>query len=1034
MFALQLLEERPEFAQEASYKRLATDRRRERVLATLTQALAHPCGAVRDNCMNDLRVVGLPPDAVAQLLVGAIRKSRRAQKWIPLTYLLHSVTAMRIKEADVALAEAVSDLITPTSDLRVVSAAAKCLRRLRSSSDRIASALANYAQLGHTSGLPEVTQTLGRLGVEWAAITQLLEKRIVDMSKGRSSGKASQREINQLYKDVIEALAGAGEHHAEEVCGLLQKALVHPSSEVVCASARALGSIGQSQQVASWVLSRITSRHALPQKLAAITALRALAQGQIEGDTCQISPEVLETFIAALREVSIEVRRAATNEMKLLVPAIVDRDVSEALRELATDARLDVALRLDAAECMTAVYVEALRLGGGSSTDLTMEKVLERRRKHRQQASQEDLEEERRQREMDRHCRASIEAAEGLEETLREMMENGSDCSSGGVSSRKSSEWNIRRRAAHVLVEMAAAARKGTNSRLLTVLLSWAREDVSRAEAFVLLGQLGSRRQRVREVLVDAISDSSDRPGYLEAAGALAQIYAGRGYKGELAVQEAVESALIEMLLRSSDEDGHREGEAMAVRALVALYSPRVMHEDDATDDSRLIEVTFVKPGSLGISFGSRGLDVPPFITAIKPATEAADFEELVYGLVLKKVQDKDVLGFTDAIDYIKNAGRPVSLTFFQPAAKVSSSSNARDGTAGVGDHNDEMMEPPGVDATQEELDAYKEWLLLVHEERKPVAANATVGAGEQQTEYKSLLPQHSRLLLQRLAAFFHDIEMHTLWVLAAKTVMEFTAGPSDETVTTVHSTDLMETAEVAREAGIEALEYTLCHAPSAVVANVAAKALQVLNAQSDALSAHLVTQLGNWPIEEGTIIGALTLHDSAVLRQLLQYAAVRKSTNTNSHSFCLTQPGIPTCYLCPFLPSSPCFFQLHRGFQERICLFVHQAPASGDAATQRRAERARETAVAVLTAIVITTDLQASVCIEVLPTAASGAFLCGPLLRYFRGSRLADSRWRLKESLHMQLLQLQLAYPDCLDVAVLLQVSSRIASRSCLV
>ena len=32
----------------------------------------------------------------------------------------------------------------------------------------------------------------------------------------------------------------------------------------------------------------------------------------------------------------------------------------------------------------------------------------------------------------------------------------------------------------------------------------------------------------------------------------------------------------------------------------------------------------------------------------------------------------------------------------------------------------DEMMEPPGVDATQEELDAYKEWLLLVHEEKKP--------------------------------------------------------------------------------------------------------------------------------------------------------------------------------------------------------------------------------------------------------------------------------------------------------------------------
>ena len=109
--------------------------------------------------------------------------------------------------------------------------------------------------------------------------------------------------------------------------------------------------------------------------------------------------------------------------------------------------------------------------------------------------------------------------------------------------------------------------------------------------------------------------------------------------------------------------------------------------------------------------------------------------------------------------------------------------------------------------------------------------------------------------------------------------------------------------------------------------------------------------------------------------------------------------------------------------------VFACQAPTSGDTTAQRRVERARETAVAVLTAVVITSDLQASVCLEVLPTAASGGFLCGPLLRYFRGSRLADSRWRLKESLHLQLLQLQLAHPDCLDVAVLLQVSLHVSA-----
>ena len=57
------------------------------------------------------------------------------------------------------------------------------------------------------------------------------------------------------------------------------------------------------------------------------------------------------------------------------------------------------------------------------------------------------------------------------------------------------------------------------------------------------------------------------------------------------------------------------------------------------------------------------------------------------------------------------------------------------------------------------------------------------------------------------------------------------------------------------------------------------------------------------------------------------------------------------------------------------------------------------------------------------LPTAQSGTFLCEPLLRYFRGCRLADARWRLKEGLHLQLLQLQLSHPRCLDISVLLHV-----------
>ena len=481
MVALQLLDERPEFAQQDSYRTLAIDRNRKRALATLTQALAHPCGAVRDNWMNDLRVVGLAPEAVAQHLVDAIKKAKRKHEWIQLTYLLHSVTAMRIKEADTALAEAVADLITPASDLRVVCAATKCLRRLRSSSDKITAVLTTYLQSGHPSGMSEVTQTLARLGTEWDVIVQLVDKRLSDASKGKGSSHLQgrgQREVTQLWKDAIEALGGAGEHHAEEVCVSLEKALVHPTGEVVCAAARALGSIGESERVTAFTLGRITSRFPLPQKLAAITALRALAQAQIQGDTTrsatdegQVSSQVIDTFVAALREVSIEVRRAATNELKLLVPAVVDREISEALRDLVADPKLDLSLRLDAAENLCAVYVEALR----QATPMTMEKVLERRRKHRQQASQEDLEAERRQRDVDRHCRGSVEAAEGLEETLRDMMEDGGGeappfRSSDGAA--RISDWDVQRRAAHALVRMAVAAKKGTNSRLLASLLS----------------------------------------------------------------------------------------------------------------------------------------------------------------------------------------------------------------------------------------------------------------------------------------------------------------------------------------------------------------------------------------------------------------------------------------------------------------------------------------------------------------------------------------------------------------------------------
>jgi hypothetical protein len=110
------------------------------------------------------------------------------------------------------------------------------------------------------------------------------------------------------------------------------------------------------------------------------------------------------------------------------------------------------------------------------------------------------------------------------------------------VSGHQITDWEARRCAAHVLVQLSIAQRGGTHSKMLVSLLAWAREDESRAEAFALFGKLGCNRQRVRQVLVAAcVQDPStgfDWPGArertvcmggaAEAAAALAQIYSVR--------------------------------------------------------------------------------------------------------------------------------------------------------------------------------------------------------------------------------------------------------------------------------------------------------------------------------------------------------------------------------------------------------------------------------------------------------------------------------------------------------------------------
>jgi hypothetical protein len=155
------------------------------------------------------------------------------------------------------------------------------------------------------------------------------------------------------------------------------------------------------------------------------------------------------------------------------------------------------------------------------------------------------------------------------------------------------------------------------------------------------------------------------------------------------------------------------------------------------------------------------------------------------------------------------------------------------------------------------------------------------------------------------------------------------------------------------------------------VTANAAAKALGLLLAKSDALALHLVQQLSVWPVDPHTISVALTLRDPAPLALLLQHAAAAQDA---------APPG--------------------RG---------SSGSKAGAGAALRQAQRARDTALAVLGALQIEEGEQASVCLSLLPSHRSGAMLSEPLLRWFHACADAEPRWHLPDSLHVQVRHAQL-------------------------
>eukprot|EP01046_Picozoa_sp_COSAG06_P044979 COSAG06_NODE_6146_length_3087_cov_1.980254_1_plen_583_part_00 len=88
------------------------------------------------------------------------------------------------------------------------------------------------------------------------------------------------------------------------------------------------------------------------------------------------------------------------------------------------------------------------------------------------------------------------------------------------------------------------------------------------------------------------------------------------------------------------------------------------------------IEVTFVEPGPLGLSFGSVGktheqAGVPKVVIEVEPGGAASRMVEcpIVVGLELIKVQDYscEQLSFSATLDLIRAGSRPLTLTFKRP-------------------------------------------------------------------------------------------------------------------------------------------------------------------------------------------------------------------------------------------------------------------------------------------------------------------------------------------------------------------------------
>eukprot|EP01052_Picozoa_sp_SAG31_P029002 SAG31_NODE_2846_length_5008_cov_2.423508_1_plen_1358_part_10 len=108
--------------------------------------------------------------------------------------------------------------------------------------------------------------------------------------------------------------------------------------------------------------------------------------------------------------------------------------------------------------------------------------------------------------------------------------------------------------------------------------------------------------------------------------------------------------------------DGTSEGAQGAQGAQGALVSVQQPHEAKLNESP--LSIVVQEPGPLGISFESHSKDHLPRISRIKEGSTAAREPKLVIGLILYAVDGHEIKGHEDGLNRIRNAGRPLALTF----------------------------------------------------------------------------------------------------------------------------------------------------------------------------------------------------------------------------------------------------------------------------------------------------------------------------------------------------------------------------------